>query len=271
MAAAVATATSAPGYRSPAGDDGLDPRHEAGAARQSRGGQMGELEMAVRVHEAGKQHAGAEIGERSVGQAWISDDDPPRRCDPQKRQRRPRGSEGPSIGSSQAAWRSSIVRARAPPARAGRQPASEVACGVAAGEGGCLVAPAIGIADDLVVHRAALRDEAGVLDARARSRPRSGGSARRPPRRRSPRSSGCRSRWRRSAATPGRSSSPGSPRTPARSGSCRASTRATASVRRYWKDVSSSPASAVFAGWKVQAMNAVKPPVRSCSSRRCSR
>ena len=48
-------------------------------------------------------------------------------------------------------------------------------------------------------------------------------------------------------------------------------TRATASVRRYWNEVSSSPAIAVFVGWKVQAMKAVKPPVRSCRSRRCRR
>ncbi len=48
-------------------------------------------------------------------------------------------------------------------------------------------------------------------------------------------------------------------------------TRATASVRRYWKDVSSSPARAVFSGWNVQPMKAVNPPVRSCRSRRCRR
>ena len=48
-------------------------------------------------------------------------------------------------------------------------------------------------------------------------------------------------------------------------------TRATASVRRYWNEVSSSPAIAVFVGWKVQAMKAVKPPVRSCRSRRWRR
>ena len=107
--------------------------------------------------------------------------------------------------------------------------------------------------------------------SRARSRPRSGGSGRRRPRPRSPRSSGCRSRWPRSAATPGRSSTPCVTQEAWTLGKLSSITRATASVRRYWNDVSSSPASAVFEGWKVQAMKAVKPPVRSCSSRRCSR
>src|SRR5215510_5115597 len=71
---------------------------------------------------------------------------------------------GPTIGSSQPAWMSSIVRtsrafgARVASTRYRRR------LGVAAGEGGRLVAPAVRVADDLVVHRAALRDEAGVLD-----------------------------------------------------------------------------------------------------------
>ena len=236
-----------------------------------RRGEVRELQMAMRVDEAGKQHAVARGRGPDRPARRASPARPTQTMRPPETATRPSRIGGPVIGSSQPAWISSIVRISHALRRARASTRERRRLGVPAGEGGRLVAPAVGVAHDLVVHGAALRHEAGVLDRCARSRPRSGGSARRPPRPRSPRSSGCRSRWRRSAARPGRSSRPASPTRPARSGSCRASRArrpASAGTRRRSARRRRARCSS---GWKVQAMKAVKPPVRSCSSRRCSR
>ena len=142
--------------------------------------------------------------------------------------------------------------------------------GVARGRGGRLVRPAVRVADDLVVHRAALGDEARLLD---RARDLRSLSRKCEPAAETTFSSIIRLP---KSFAPKRSETwpifaPCVTHEAWTFGKLSRNTRATASVRRYWNEVSSSPASAVFSGWKVQPMNAVKPPVRSCRSRRCSR
>src|SRR4029453_3281717 len=99
------------------------------------------LEMAMRVHEAGKQHAVAETVEWTVGQAWISRTTHPSDAT--------RGNGDDTLADRRARDRKQPggldelhVRARAPFGARGRQLASDVASACPPGGGGVSWLPA---------------------------------------------------------------------------------------------------------------------------------